>query len=78
MSNAKPTANHLLFEVTMPSLEAQAALIKHVYESHGLDYGLTQYVEAHGTGTPTGDPIELKAIGRVFGPYRSADDPLYV
>lgn len=33
--------------VTMPSSEAQAALIKYVYESHGLDYGSTQYVEAH-------------------------------
>lgn len=33
--------------VTMPSFEAQAALIKHVYESNGLDYDSTQYVEAH-------------------------------
>ncbi len=33
--------------VTMPSGEAQAALIKYVYESHGLDYRSTQYVEAH-------------------------------
>jgi hypothetical protein len=31
----------------MPSLEAQAALIKYVYESNGLDYNSTQYVEAH-------------------------------
>ena len=28
----------------MPSSEAQAALIKRVYESHGLDYGSTQVV----------------------------------
>lgn len=33
--------------VTMPSSEAQADLIKYVYESNGLDYGSTQYVEAH-------------------------------
>lgn len=33
--------------ITMPSSEAQAALIKHVYETRGLDYGATQYVEAH-------------------------------
>ena len=31
----------------MPSSEAQSALIKYVYESHGLDYNSTQYVEAH-------------------------------
>lgn len=31
-----------------------------------------------GTGTPVGDPIEMKAIGRVFRPYRSPEDPLYV
>jgi acyl transferase domain-containing protein len=37
--------------VTMPSSDAQAALIKYVYESHGLDYGLTQYVEAHVSGS---------------------------
>ena len=36
--------------MTMPSLEAQATLIKDVYERNRLDYGSTQYVEAHGTG----------------------------
>ena len=51
----------------MPSLEAQAALIKHVYESHGLDYASTQYVEAHGTGTKAGDPIEAEAIFSTIG-----------
>ncbi|KAL4796963.1 phenolpthiocerol synthesis polyketide synthase ppsB [Aspergillus venezuelensis] len=52
--------------VTMPSLEAQAALIEHVYLSNGLDYS-TQYVEAHGTGTKAGDPIEAKAIYSTIG-----------
>lgn len=51
----------------MPSFEAQAALIKRVYESHGLDYGSTQYVEAHGTGTKAGDPIEAEAIYTTIG-----------
>lgn len=31
-----------------------------------------------GTGTPVGDPIEMKAIGRVFRKARSAEEPLYV
>ncbi|PKX89224.1 type I polyketide synthase [Aspergillus novofumigatus IBT 16806] len=52
--------------VTMPSLEAQTALIEHVYLSNGLDYS-TQYVEAHGTGTKAGDPIETKAIYSTIG-----------
>ncbi|KAK3689344.1 hypothetical protein B0T22DRAFT_427611 [Podospora appendiculata] len=57
--------------VTMPSLEAQASLIKYVYESNGLDYGSTQYVEAHGTGTKVGDPIETGAIHRTIGQSKS-------
>ncbi|KAH8201344.1 hypothetical protein TruAng_004512 [Truncatella angustata] len=31
-----------------------------------------------GTGTPVGDPIEVKAIGRVFRKVRSPQQPLYV
>ncbi|KAF2258097.1 reducing polyketide synthase [Lojkania enalia] len=53
--------------VTMPSGDAQAALIKHVYESNGLEYGSTQYVEAHGTGTKAGDPVEAGAIYHTIG-----------
>ncbi|KAE8350731.1 phenolpthiocerol synthesis polyketide synthase ppsB [Aspergillus coremiiformis] len=53
--------------LTMPSGDAQAALIKYVYESNGLDYGSTQYVEAHGTGTKAGDPIETSSIYRTIG-----------
>lgn len=53
--------------VTMPSGDAQAALIRRVYESNGLDYGSTQYVEAHGTGTKAGDPVETGAIYRTIG-----------
>ncbi|PSN68460.1 hypothetical protein BS50DRAFT_676305 [Corynespora cassiicola Philippines] len=65
--------------VTMPSLEAQAALITQVYERNGLDYGSTQYVEAHGTGTKVGDPIETNAIHRTIGqPKTSSRKRLFV
>ncbi|OTA80299.1 hypothetical protein M434DRAFT_401803 [Hypoxylon sp. CO27-5] len=64
--------------LTQPSAEAQEMLIRHVYQKAGLSFQDTRYVEAHGTGTPTGDPIEMKALGRVFRTCRSHQDPLYV
>ena len=36
------------------------------------------YVEAHGTGTSLGDPIEVQALGAVFGPGREAATPLLI
>ncbi|ORY58512.1 fatty acid synthase S-acetyltransferase [Pseudomassariella vexata] len=64
--------------MTQPSPEAQEELIRRVYDKANLPFHLTRYIEAHGTGTPVGDPIEMKAIGRVFRLYRSAEAPLYV
>ena len=64
--------------ITVPNSNAQAALIKSVYESAGLDFARTAYFEAHGTGTPTGDPLELGSIGKTFGLTRESDQPLLV
>ncbi|KAI1081559.1 hypothetical protein F5B20DRAFT_588591 [Whalleya microplaca] len=64
--------------VTQPNPEAQEALIRHVYQKAKLGFEATRLVEAHGTGTPVGDPIEIKAVGRVFRASRSAENPLYV
>ena len=41
-----------------------------------MDY--LAYFECHGTGTYVGDPIEVAAVGRVFAPERSAEDPLLI
>ncbi|KAK7221935.1 hypothetical protein V2G26_009938 [Clonostachys chloroleuca] len=64
--------------LTQPSAKSQEDLIRHVYAQANLPLCDTRYVEAHGTGTKVGDPIEMKAIGRVFRKYRSAEEPLYV
>ena len=64
--------------MTQPSTAAQERLVRHVYQKAGLSFEQTRYVEAHGTGTAVGDPIEVKALGRVFRSSRSPDDPLYM
>jgi acyl transferase domain-containing protein/phospholipid N-methyltransferase len=60
--------------LSLPSQEAQEALLRLVYARAGIHPGQVQYVEAHGTGTPAGDPIECNALGRVLGAERSNGD----
>ncbi|GAM42162.1 hypothetical protein TCE0_043f15878 [Talaromyces pinophilus] len=64
--------------ITLPSASAQEDLIRNVYAAAGLDPKDTRMLEAHGTGTSAGDPIEASAAARIFGPHRSAADPLYI
>ncbi|MEK9501492.1 SDR family NAD(P)-dependent oxidoreductase [Gaopeijia maritima] len=62
--------------LTVPNGPAQEAVIRAALDDAGLtpdDIGL---VESHGTGTSLGDPIEIGALGRVFGTGR--DRPLRV
>jgi acyl transferase domain-containing protein/acyl carrier protein len=58
--------------ITVPSLDAQIALLREVYATSGVDPRRVQYIEAHGTGTPVGDPIEARALGEVLGTGRAA------
>ncbi|KAK2754870.1 Type I Iterative PKS [Arachnomyces sp. PD_36] len=48
--------------MTLPSSEAQAALIRHAYDVAGVNMHETGYVEAHGTGTQAGDQQETKSL----------------
>lgn len=59
--------------ITLPSVDAQVALMKGTYQSAGLPVSDTAYVEAHGTGTKAGDPVELEAIGRAIAQGRKSD-----
>lgn len=59
--------------ITLPSVDAQMALIQKTYKSAGLPVTDTPYVEAHGTGTKAGDPVELEAIGRAIAQARKSD-----
>ncbi|MEU3039543.1 SDR family NAD(P)-dependent oxidoreductase [Streptomyces diastaticus] len=64
--------------LTAPSADAQAALLDEVYTRSGLSPDEVGYVEAHGTGTPLGDPIEAKALVRVFGRRDPGAGPCHV
>ena len=52
--------------ITVPSGEAQEALLRRCYKKAGITPDAVTFVEAHGTGTPVGDPIEANALARVF------------
>lgn len=52
--------------ITLPSQQAQAALIRQACQSANILPGEISYVEAHGTGTAVGDPIETAALGSVL------------
>ena len=56
--------------LTVPSGEAQAALMRQTLALAQLEGDQIDVLEAHGTGTALGDPIELKALAPI---YASAD-----
>ena len=64
--------------MTAPSGPAQEEVIKKALEDAGMTPEDITYVETHGTGTILGDPIEVQALGNVYGQHHSTDEPLYI
>ncbi|NBD13542.1 type I polyketide synthase [Corallococcus silvisoli] len=62
--------------LTVPSGPAQEAVIRRALANAGVEPAQVGYVEAHGTGTPLGDPIEVRALQKVFAPGRESSRPL--
>jgi acyl transferase domain-containing protein len=58
--------------------EGKEALFRTAYAQAGFPASEVDYVEAHGLGSPTGDPVEIEALGRVFGEGRPHDRPLKI
>jgi acyl transferase domain-containing protein len=59
--------------MTVPSQEAQEGCSETCRRA-GVSPHEIQFVEAHGTGTLVGDPIEARALGRVYGAGRATGD----
>lgn len=52
--------------ITAPNEEAQETLIKETLNKYQILPESISYIEAHGTGTPLGDPMEVRALAKVF------------
>ena len=53
---------------TAPSLDGQAEVIATAQALAGVEPETIGYVECHGSATALGDPIEVAALARAFGP----------
>ena len=62
--------------LTVPNGPSQEALMRSALQDADRTAAQVGYVEAHGTGTSLGDPIELRALGAVYGASRKASEPL--
>ncbi|WP_163864653.1 type I polyketide synthase [Myxococcus eversor] len=64
--------------LTVPNGLAQQQVIKDALRDARVEAPRVGYVEAHGTGTALGDPIELEALGAVYGDRTTREQPLVV
>jgi len=64
--------------LTAPNGPAQEAVIREALSRAGIAPREVGFIEAHGTGTQLGDPLEVSALGGVFGADRDADHPLLI
>ncbi len=60
--------------LTAPNGPSQESVIRDALANAAVSPQDVSYVEAHGTGTSLGDPIEVQALGAVFGPGREDCD----
>jgi acyl transferase domain-containing protein/acyl carrier protein len=61
--------------LTVPNGSAQRTLLERALQAADIAPNAVDFIEAHGTGTSLGDPIEVAAIGQVYGERSS---PLYL
>jgi phthiocerol/phenolphthiocerol synthesis type-I polyketide synthase E len=52
---------------TAPGVDGQIRVLAEALAMAGVDPHEVDFIETHGTGTQLGDPIEVAALGRVYG-----------
>jgi polyketide synthase 12/myxalamid-type polyketide synthase MxaB len=63
--------------LTAPNGPAQEQVVRSALAFAGIAPHEVGFIEAHGTGTQLGDPLEVKALGAVFG-RRDQAEPLII
>ncbi|MBD2091228.1 acyltransferase domain-containing protein [Microcoleus sp. FACHB-1515] len=61
-----------------PNGLSQQTVIRKALENGAIDPAQIDYVEVQGTGTAIGEPIEVEALGAIYGKGRSSDRPLRI
>ena len=61
--------------LTAPNGPSQQSVIRAALKAGDLQPLDVSYVECHGTATPLGDPIEVQALGAVYGKKRDPSRP---
>ncbi|MGY1876155.1 MULTISPECIES: type I polyketide synthase [Nocardia] len=64
--------------IPVPNPVAQEQLARQVRDDAGVAAHEVSYLEAHGTGTAVGDPIEMSALGAVYGAVDGRGEPVPV
>ncbi len=64
--------------LTVPNGPAQERVIEEALSRSGIAPAEVDYLEPHGTGSAMGDPIEVRAAGKVYGKGRRVDQPLLI
>jgi acyl transferase domain-containing protein/SAM-dependent methyltransferase/acyl carrier protein len=64
--------------LTAPNGPAQKAVIAAALANAGVEADRIGCIEAHGTGTSLGDPIEVHALGEIYGQGRQAAEYPYL
>lgn len=60
--------------LTAPNGQSQEEVVLAALDSAGVKPREIDYVEAHGTGTSLGDPIEVRALGKVLSKDRGREE----